>query len=325
MTKIKQMSVLFPVFGSYPCVLNYGVSDEVKRNVDGKKILFVLDNTGSMGEYINEKGECSKAVMAKKLIDSVMSKRSTNDYDIMCFNVAPSPLCKLGDVPQPSNSTYFTPLVPELGKYITNSHEYCSVVFLSDGLPSEDRELAREAIRTLGNITREGSANPVAVAVGTDADGKACSLFAGNRGYNCYIKYNQDLEDTVKDVCNSIDCNYVQLENGSYIPVESDGKFYHIGTETLSETEKPTKYHVEKFLNLVVQKYINDTNEYTNLKSYIQHVSKLLDSEEEQTEVVNKFGSMLDVIRKTVLHSAVTPAALSAVATCYRQVSGGQV
>ncbi len=321
----KMTSVLFPVFGSYPSVLNFGVSDKVKRNVDGKKILFILDNTGSMGEFINETGECSKAVMAKKIIEAVIHKRPSNDYDIMCFNTVPSPLCKLADLKEPNSSTYFTPLVPELSKYLTKDSEYCSVVFLSDGLPSEDQTLAREAIKNIGNITREAGANPVAIAVGKDADGQACSLFAGNRGYNCYIKYGKDLDDTVNDVCNSIDCNYVQLDNGSYIPVESDGKFYYVDSKTTGDTIKPTKFLVEKFLNLVVQKYISNTSEYSILKSFIQHVSKLLEDEKEQNEVVKKFTDMLEVIKHTAVRAALTPAALSAVATCYRQASGGQV
>lgn len=319
------MSVLFPVFGSYPSVLNFGVSKETKRNVDGKKILFILDNTGSMGEFINETGECSKAVMAKKIIESVTRKRINNDYDVMCFNVTPSPLCKLDEIPSPDKSTYFTPLVPELAKYLTNDSKYCSVVFVSDGLPSESIELARDAIKTIGNITREANANPVAIAVGSDADGQSCGLFAGNRGYNCFIKYGKDLEQIVDDVCHSIDCNFVMLDNGSYIPVEDDGKYYYVSNDTKGETVKPNKFYVEKFLNLVVQKYINDVGEYVNLNSYVQHVVKLLENESEQKEIVDKYSKMLEKIKYTALQSAKTPAVLSTIATCYRQASGGQV
>jgi hypothetical protein len=40
-------------------------------------------------------------------------------------------------------------------------------------------------------MTREADANPVSIAVGDDADGVACALFSGNRGYECFLKYEK--------------------------------------------------------------------------------------------------------------------------------------
>lgn len=92
-------SVLFPVFGSFPSVLNYGTNFEAIRNIEGKKVLFVLDNTGSMGEFINEKAECSKAVMAKRLINNVLDKLPGTKHDVLLFNTKVSPPCQVGSIP----------------------------------------------------------------------------------------------------------------------------------------------------------------------------------------------------------------------------------
>ena len=314
-------SILFPVFGSFPSVLNFGHSTKVKEQVNGKKILYVLDGTGSMGEYINEVGECSKSVMAKKLIKLVQDSRPNNDYDIMVFNTRPYDLCKLDGVPEPNNSTYFSPIVPELNRLFKSSKDYFSVVFMSDGLPSEETSVAHEAIKSLGNITRENNANPVSVAIGSDADGFACALFAGNRGYNCFIKYNKDLEGIASDISNGVDCVYEVLPNGGYIPVESDKSFYYVSSTPEGETVKPTRELVEKFLNLVIQKYISDTSQFVSLRSYVEFVSKLLDDEKDQKEVVDKFHKLLETVKRAVVLNAGTPGLLSATATAYRQCS----
>ena len=315
-------SVLFPVFGSYPNVLNVGHNDQEKKSIDGKKFLFILDATGSMGEFINEKQECSKSVMAKNLIKSVVEIRKKNDYDIMEFNDKPHPLCKLDQLLPPEKCTYFTPLVPEIKNIVNDKSNYCAVVFMSDGLPSEDITSARNAIQEIGNITREYGANPISVAIGRDADGQACGLFAGNRGYNCFIKYNRELEKITEDISNGIDCNYHVLENGMYVPIESDGNYYYVGEEAVGETIKPTRQLLEKYLNLVIQKYIDDTTHLTLLRSLIGHCVKLLDDENEQKEVCAHYYELLEDVKYTVKEQINTPGMLSAVATVFRNKSG---
>ena len=314
-------SVLFPIFGSFPYILNFAISNKEKKSTDGKKILFVLDGTGSMGEYINELKECSKAVMAKKIIKSVIVSRPYNDYDIIVFNTTISEKCKLENIPEPNNATYFTPLVPEIENIFKNSNEYCSVIFISDGIPTEDKIIARDAICKIGNITRENNANPIAVAIGVDADGESCSLFAGNRGYNCFVKYDKEVENISKDIFNGIDCNYHTLENGSYVPVESDGMYYYVGEKSDGPTIKPTQYHIEKFLNLVIQKYINDPSQYSSLISYVKHVSNIIDDDNNRIQLLEKYTNMISMLKKTSLNISRSPAALSAMATVYRNVS----
>ena len=318
---MKMKSVLFPVFGSYPSVLNVGHNDHEKKSIDGKKILFILDATGSMGEFINEKQECSKSVMAKNLIKKVIEIRNKNDYDIMQFNDTPYPLCKVDQLLPPEKCTYFTPLVPEVKSIVNKESNYCAVVFMSDGLPSEDITVARDAIQEIGNISREYGANPISVAIGRDADGQACGLFAGNRGYNCFIKYNREIEKITEDISNGIDCNYHVLENGMYVPIENDGNYYYVGEDVAGETIKPTRQLLEKYLNLVIQKYITDTNQLTLLRSLVDHCVKLIDDENEQKAICAHYYELLEDVKHSIKEQFNTPGMLSAVATVFRNKS----
>jgi len=316
-------SVLFPILGSYPSVLNIGTSSSAPRNTEGQQLLFVLDGTGSMGEFINEKHECSKAVMAKRLITNVLERSPGLSHDVMVFNTSAHPLCKVTEIPAPVDSTYFSPLVPALKETVPGKN-YAAVVFLSDGLPSEDLSVARESIKAIGNITREAKANPVSVAVGSDADGESCGLFAGNRGFNCYIKYDKDREQIVSDIVQGIQCNYHELPNGAFIPIEADGNYYYVGEAAGASavTVKPTRAHVEKYLNLVIQKYITDIKQVPLLKSLVEHVLVLLDTEDDKTQVHKKYFEMLDEVKKVVMSLPPgAPAMLSAVSTCYRTAS----
>ena len=317
-------SVLFPVFGSFPSVLTVGSSDQSKKDTTGMKVLFVLDATASMGEYLNENKDCSKMVLAKSLLQDVI-KLSELDYDIMTFNTQAHSLCKIDQLPMPAESTYFTPIVPDLKYRLSGTHKYCSVVFLSDGLPTEPLDCAMKAIKEIGNINREAGANPVSVAIGSDADGDACAVFAGNRGYNCFIKYRDDIAKIASDISNGINCNYTMLPNGTYIPIEADSKYYYVGTEVVGESVKPDRQLVEKYLNLVVHKYMSDVSQYKLLQSLVEHSVKLLENETDQKELVEKFTFMLSKMKRVVCENGRTPGLMSAAAQCYRHTSGGQV
>jgi hypothetical protein len=325
MTQTNVKSVLFPIFASYPNILSFGTSTKDKRIVDDKKLLVVLDGTGSMTNMINEKNECTKSVMAKKLVRNIMTAYPTIEVDIMVFNTEPSPLCKIDAVPEPSGSTYFTPLVPAVTNLLTKSSEYASVIFMSDGLPSEDQITARKALETIGDISRESGANPVAVAIGSDADGTACARFAGNRGYNCFIKYDADLESITSDIVNGIVCNYEVLENGEYVPIESDNNFYYVTHAPSTETVRPDRKLVEKFINLTIMRNMNDMKQVYLLNSFVNHTVKVLDDVKEQQALVEKFTSMLKIISHNFDNAGHTPGIMSQNATAYRQSSGGQV
>jgi hypothetical protein len=263
-------------------------------------------------------------ILAKDLLKDVI-KLGPYSYDIMTFNTKAHGLCNIDHLPMPADSTYFSPIVPELEYYIKAETKYCSVVFLSDGLPTEPYECAMKAIKQIGNITREAGANPVSVAIGSDADGSACDLFAGNRGYNTFIKYRKDIAKIASDISNGIVCNYTMLPNGTFIPVEADNKYYYVGTEIVGESVKPDRHLVEKYLNLVIKQYMSDVSQYNLLMSLVEHSVKLLDSKADQKELVEKYTTMLATIKHVIRENDRTPGLLSAAAQCYRQSSGGQV
>lgn len=312
-------SVLFPVFGSFPNVLNFSKTNKpTNKNVN--KLLFILDTTGSMGGHLNENRNSSKMYNAKQLIKKVISLNSDCSYDILPFSQNPFPLCKLENIDEPNGSTYFSPLVPEVETILKNT-QYDSVIFLSDGLPSEPVQIAHESIKMIGNTTRENKCNPVAVAIGIDADGEACELFAGSRGYNCFIKYEKDLDSVANDINHGINCVYKMLETGLYVPVESDGNYYYVDTTSSDKTVKPNKELVEKYLNLVIKKYLMDNKQFPLLKSLVEHTVLLLDNETDKKEIIIKYEEMLQIVKKTTFDTHGTPGAKSAIASVFRNTS----
>jgi hypothetical protein len=313
--------IIIPTPTTFPTVLNFNNDDTPKTNIDGKKILFVLDGTGSMGEYINYSDGVSKAVAAKKLIEQLLSKRPTNDYDVMVFNNHPYPVCKVSDIPNPNGSTFFSPLVNEIVRVVTPDANYCAVVFLSDGLPSEPMDIARDSIRKIGNTTREMNCNPVAVAIGQDADGDSCALFAGNRGFNCYINEMKKLEDVASDINHGIDCKYKMLENGQFIPIEADGKYYFVGNDALGTTIAPNKFLIEKYLNLVIMQHINNPRMFDPINELVASCSKLLDDPIEQKYIMDRFHKIIKVVQQNYAQNAGTPGLMSSGGACYRAAS----
>jgi hypothetical protein len=306
---------------TFPTVLNFNSDDTKKTSIDGKKVLFVLDGTGSMGEYINYHDKISKAIGAKKLIEQVLSKRPTNDHDVMVFNNQPYPVCKVDAIPEPSGSTYFSPLVDEITKVVTPAANYCAVIFLSDGLPSEPRDIAQEAIRKIGNTTREMGCNPVAVAIGHDADGGSCALFAGNRGYNCFINEMKNLEEVATDINHGIDCKYKMLENGQFIPIEADGKYYFVNSDVMGTTIAPNKFLIEKYLNLVILQYVNDPTMFESINNLVASCSKLIDNVTEQKQIMDRFTKILHVVQQNYMDNGSTPGIMSSGGACYRAAS----
>lgn len=308
---------------TFPTVLNFNNDDTPLVSIDNKKkkILFVLDGTGSMGEYINHSDGVSKAIAAKKLIEQVLSKRPTNEHDVMMFNNVPYPVCKVSDVPVPNGSTFFSPLVDEIKKVVTSDANYCAVVFLSDGLPSEPMDIARDSIRKIGNTTREMNCNPVAVAIGHDADGGSCALFAGNRGFNCFINEMKKLEEVASDINHGIDCKYKMLENGQFIPIEADGKYYFVGNNALGTTVAPNKFLIEKYLNLVIMQYINNQNMFKSINDLVASCSKLLDDPIDQKYIMDRFHKIIKVVQQNYAQNAGTPGLMSSGGACYRAAS----
>jgi hypothetical protein len=306
---------------TFPTVLNFNTDDTKKTNIDGKKILFILDGTGSMSQLINYEDKISKSVAAKKLIEQVIFKRSNNEYDVMVFNERPYPVCKVDAIPEPNSSTYFSPLVDEIIKVVTPSANYCAVIFMSDGLPTEPLDIAQEAIRKIGNTTREMGCNPVAVAIGNDADGGSCALFAGNRGYNCFIDKMKKMEEVATDINHGIDCKYKMLDSGIYIPIEADGKYYFVGSDVMGTTIAPNKFLIEKYLNLVILQHVNDPTMFESINTLVATCSKLIDDITEQKEIVQRFTEILHVVHQNYVQNGSTPGIMSSGGACYRAAS----
>jgi hypothetical protein len=270
-----------------------------------------------MGENLNEDKQSSKLYVAKVLIQKIIDLNVDCSYDIMPFNENPEPLCKLDKIGIPEKCTYFSPIVPEIENLLRNT-KYDSIIFLSDGLPSESESIAHNAIRMIGNISRENNSNPVAIAIGIDADGEACSLFAGSRGYNCFIKYEKDLDLVVNDVNHGISCVYEILENGLFVPVESDDNYYFLDTKVSSETIKADRKLVEKYLNLVIMNNLMNKTKFPLLKSLVEHSVLLLENVNDRKEIIEKYDEMLKIVENTVSDMIKTPGAKSAVATVFR-------
>ena len=79
-------SVLFPTLGKFQTVLNFGVNTSAPRSIEGTKIKFFLDGSGSMLDQSNEKAQGSKSDLATELIKTVVKAFPENAYEISIFN-----------------------------------------------------------------------------------------------------------------------------------------------------------------------------------------------------------------------------------------------
>jgi hypothetical protein len=286
---------VFPILGNFPNILKIGTSSKTPNYSDSRKVLVIMDVTGSMGEYINEKGEGSKYYITKEIL--IKLRDLGNDIDVLPFNTEPYDICTIDNIPPPDNSTYFSPLVPEVERILKESpNKYKGAVLISDGLPTENKKIAHSAIKTLGNLTREYGMNPVSLAVGCDADGSACALFSGNRGFECFIKYKSTMEAVVKDIHKGIHCSYEMIPNGDFIPVENDGKFYYLSKEE-DKKELTNNYSMEiimKYINLVIlQELSKDSPNYNELRKFIKVITDLINDKSSSQMMYNHFDEMI--------------------------------
>lgn len=316
------MKINFPQFKTkYPNILNIGFTDNKtrKRKFTNEAVLVVLDVTGSMSDYLNSKKKISKAAAIKQVLTEL---NKNFILDVLPFNVVPHDLCKVTNIPEPYECTNFTPIVPELKRQLAKDI-YGAVLFVSDGLPSEEKSDADKAIKNLGNMTREAGANPVSIAVGDDADGIACALFSGNRGYECFLKYEDQFGNLVDDINNGINCNYVLIDSGEYIPVESSGNYYYITSEDNVEvTPNLTIENIMKYLNIIfLQEFSKENSNYTELKEFVEFIVKVIPDAVNKNMVSTHFNNMInDVISKTrEQHN--TPSMMSARKNAYRALS----
>ena len=307
-----QNKITFPKYNdNYKNTLNIGfTNDKYKKDINNK-VLAILDITGSMGEYLNETSDCTKYITAKKILTKLQD--GGYEIDIMPFNTKPYDICKIEDIPQPDQSTHMTPLVPELDRIFKTGAKYGAVIFISDGLPTEPKPMAHEAIRTLGNLTREAGANPVSLAIGTDADGEACALFSGNRGYECFIKYLSKMEELIEDIKNGINCNYIHLDNGNFIPVESTGKYFYLEKTNFPVSPVITVEQIMKFLNLTILSEFSKSNpNYEELHKLIDITTEVMADKGTRDMIAKHFKDMVKIVVKQNADLDKTPSAITA-------------
>jgi len=316
--------IIFPKITSnlnFHNVLNIGKTDNIKKKNSNNKVLIILDTTGSMGEFINNKDKYSKAKATKMMLEKIKSRGF--ELDILPFNKDVLPICKIEQIPDPDNSTYMTPLVPEVDKILKSGVIYTSIIFISDGLPTEPKEIAHSAIKQIGQMVREFGPNPISIAIGSDADGPACALFSGNRGFECFLKYISQMDDLIEDIINGINCNYIQLENGEYIPVEKSGNYYYLDTDVnISISNDISIEMVMKYINLAILEEFSKINpNYNELQNFVNKVSEVIINKTNRDMVINHFQKIIGHVYDSTLEQYGTPSILSARKQAYRYES----
>lgn len=300
-----------------------GYSDKIHKDLLNKRILFILDTTGSMQDVLNTKGEGTKIDNAKLLIKNVIEKFPENTVNILPFSNKPHPICTLENLREPDDCTYFSPILPFVKDMLKFENPYAAIIFMSDGLPTEDSEIARKSIQELGSFSREVGANTISLAIGTDADGVACSMFSGNRGHSCFVKFKKDFPTILSDITNGINCNYVQLEDGTFSPVDKDGKYYFLSdTELVGSECEPTYELVEKYINLLFQEQIKSSG-YINehFQDIIKVAASVLSNNEDKERIEKYFGEIINIVQRSYNMFGGTPSATVAVEQAYRGAS----
>ena len=292
-------------FPTFPTFLNVGTSDKKPQTIaDRSEVLAILDSSASMTDYINLKDKTAgnKIMVAKKLL--VDLETLGFKVTILPFNDKTHKLTTTKDILEPSSSTCFTSIPPTLSSVFA-LHKFSSVILLSDGLASEDKTLALKAITDSRRIVCENNCNTVSVAVGDDADGKACATFAGNRGYETFVKDVKTLSNVVDDIKNGMLCSYVMLPSGEYIPVENDGHYYFLSSKIDEQMFTPSNFDVMfKFLNLVIlQKLSEPSPDYNQLSSFITHTCSSEVNTDKRKMLVDHFTKLISSIRVTTKES----------------------
>jgi hypothetical protein len=312
----------FPKYNQYPSTLQIGFKSFEPKIVDGKKIMIILDTTGSMGEMINEKNEGTKISFAKDIINKIVEAYPFSVIDIMPFSEKPHSIVNVSSIPDPDGCTNFTPILDEVTKYIKSGSEYVTTIFVSDGQPSEPRIQALESIRRLGSYCREAGTNTISIAIGVEADGNACSLFTGNRGYNCFVKYRNDIAFSLVDIINGIKCKFTQISDGNWIPIEESGNYYYLSDDISIDSDpiNPSIENVRKYISLIIQDEIRSPH-YINimaLEEFIKTVAYKLSNDEEKKEIIEFFTKSLKIVKKIVNSIGLTPAVSVAAKQAYQ-------
>ncbi len=314
--------IKFPKYSKYPSVLHVGFKSNDVKNVIGKKILIILDVTGSMGEHINDNNEGTKIQFAKKIISDLIEFYPFSIFEILPFSESVGQIVSFNNIPDPDGCTKFSPIPDALKKHINSNSEYIASVFISDGLPSENANIAQDAIKQAGSFCREMKTNTISIAIGSEADGQACSLFTGNRGYNCFVKFEKEIDSVVSDVTNGIKCNFTLVGN-NWVPIEPNGKFYYIDDTFGTDEIEPDVESIRKYISLVIQEEIANIKHFdaNKLVEFVKIVANHLPNPKEKNEVIEFFTKSLVIVKKAINEYAGTPSTLSATKQAYQTFS----
>jgi len=310
----------FDKYSDFSNVLNVGTSiNESTREL--KEVLVIMDITGSMGGNINNNSyDGSKWKVAKKILEKLESRGVK--IRVLPFNCATYQICSISEIPEPNECTYFSPIVPTLEQIFKNKNNYSAVLFASDGLPSEDKQSAMKAISRIGILVRENNCNPVSLAIGNDADSSACAKFAGNRGYECFIKTLTQLEQVVDDIYTGLKCNYHMLEDGNYVPIEKDGNYYYLTTNSVGIEIVPDFDAIFKFINLtLLAEFSKAEPNYKSLKEFINHTVQVEPNLTKREMMVNHFDNLIRNVIEVTKEQFRTPSNISSQKYAMRQAS----
>jgi len=314
--------IKFPNYLKYPSVLHVGFKSNDVKNVIGKKVLIILDVTGSMGEHINDNNEGTKIQFAKKIISQLIDSYPFSIFEILPFAESADCIVGYDKIPEPDGCTKFSPIPDAIKKLINTNSEYIATIFISDGLPSEQANIALDAIKKAGSFCREMKTNTISIAIGSEADGQACALFTGNRGYNCFVKFEKEIESVVSDVTNGIKCNFTLVGN-NWVPIEPNGKFYYIDDSIGSDEIEPDIESVRKYISLVIQEELANLKNFNpnKLVEFVKIVANCLSNPDEKNEVIEFFTKSLVIVKKAINEYAGTPSTLSATKQAYQTFS----
>lgn len=122
------------------------------------------------------------------------------------------------------------------------------------------------------------------------------------------------------DVLNGIKCNYVQVNDGNWIPIEESGDYYYLSDKCVGEIQQPTIQVVRKYISLIIQDEIRNPEKFNpeSLIEYLKNAVMVLPDKKEQDELVEFFTKSLNVVKNTIKTYGLTPALSSAAKQAYQ-------
>ncbi len=331
----------FPAFNGFFETLkvgHVGSSFKIEKDLNKKRVLIILDVTGSMNDSFDRISSRSttKYTVALDIIKNLTREFKSVDlkFDILPFNDKPLDLLTYDytdafweTIPKPDSCTYFTPLVEGVNKLLLSFSNYVAVIFASDGLPSEDKHDALEALTIIGENLRSKEINTGSLAIGLDADGFGCAKFAGERGINMFINNTDMIPQVVSDMKIVIKNQYIIIDDKS-IPVEVDGSYYYVdkagSSDIVDLTEEIDLRIAKKFVDLLIiyestQPSFNSSR-IKDIKIYIGMIADLL-IKEDKISFVNYYDTIIKKIEETQVTFQASNCLTSVVNQSYRIAS----